>query len=69
MALVAAPLTPDEEELLGHYRRLKKTSQDFRIEVFGSFKQGRRAIQCNPTAYYHLTVSESETKTAFDAID
>jgi hypothetical protein len=60
-------LSPDEEVLLGHYRRLKKTAHDFKLEIYGSFKQGRRQVQLRPTAYIPLTIDHLET--VFDAID
>jgi hypothetical protein len=61
------PLSPDEETLLGHYRRLKHTAHDFKLEVFGSFKQGRRHCPLRPTAYIPLPIDHLET--VFDAID
>lgn len=60
-------LTQDEDTLLGHYRRLKKHSHDFRLEVFGSFRSGRRVVDIRPTAYHRLELDTLET--VFDAVD
>ena len=60
-------LTNDEERLLGHYRRLKKHHRDFRIEVLGCFKSGRRSVEIRPTAYERLEIDELEA--VFEALD
>ena len=62
-----APLSPDEETLLGHYRRLKQHHRDWRIEVFGSFKAGRRVVEIRPAPYYRMELDQLER--VFDAID
>lgn len=69
MGLVAQPpLTDDEEVLLGHYRRLMKHAHDFKLEVFGSFKAGRRHIQLRPCAYYPMQI-DHQLEQVFDAVD
>ena len=68
MGLSSQPtLTPDEEALLGHYRRLKKHHRDFKLELFGSFKAGRRQVQVRPIPYLALPIDDLES--VFEAID
>ena len=68
MGVVAqSSLTSDEERLLGHYRRLKKYHHDFKLEVYGGFKSGRRSIEFRPCAYERVQIEELEQ--VFDAID
>ena len=61
-------LSPDEEVLLGHYRRLKRDAHDFRMEVFGGFKAKVRTVEIRPAAYVRLMVP-SMTEAVFEAVD
>lgn len=61
------PLSHDEDDLLGHYRRLRKHHRDFKLEVYGTFKAGRRQVQFRPTPY--ITVQVDELEAVFDAVD
>ena len=61
-------LSPDERDLLGHYRRLKRDARDFRIEVYGCFKRNVRTIEVRPTAYYRIEIP-TMTEAAFEAVD
>ena len=60
-------LTAHEERLIGHLRRLSKHHKEFKIEVYGSFKQGRRQIQIRPCAYETHEIEDLQT--VFDALD
>ena len=60
---VAASLSTDEEELLGHYRRLKKLGREFKLEVFGRRAQGRLTVQVRPAAYYDLVTETVDEDT------
>ena len=61
-------LSPDEEVLLGHYRRLKREAHDFRIEVYGGFKAKVRTVEIRQAAYVRLAVP-TMSEAAFDALD
>lgn len=56
-----------EERLLDHLRRLLKQNRDFKIEVFGSFKAGKRVVELRPCGYERFETKELES--AFYAID
>lgn len=60
-------LTFDEEKLVGHLRRLCRYARDFRIEVYGSFKTGRRVIEIRATPYERYTRDQLEA--GFEAVD
>ena len=61
------PLSPDEEQLLGHYRRLKKTYKDWTLTCVGQFRSGRQQVRLIPAATYLLTTGVTEAQ--FDALD
>lgn len=61
-------LAADEVLLLGHYRRLKRDAHDFKLEVFGGFKEKVRTVEVRPCAYYRLAIPLL-TEAEFAAID
>ena len=64
--MVDSRLTFDEEKLLGHLRRLCRVARDFSIEVYGTFKAGRRQIQIRPSAYE--TYERDQLERVFDDV-
>ena len=61
------PLSPDEEQLLGHYRRLKKTYKDWTLTCVGQFRSGRQQVRLRPCP--DLTLATGLTEDEFDALD
>ena len=60
-------LSPDEEQLLGQYRRLKRHHKDWMLTVVGQFRSGRQLIRLRPCP--DLILQTGLTEAEFDAID
>ena len=56
-----------EERLVGHLRRLCRTSRDFKLEIFGTFKSGHRIVELRPCPYERFDTDQLEA--VFQAID
>ena len=61
------PLTQDEELLLGHYRRLKRTYKDWTLTVAGQFRSGRQQVWLTDEVKQLILTGITEDE--FEAID
>jgi len=65
--MAGGELTTDEQVVLGHYRRLKKTHKAWTLTARGQWRSGRQQIRISPS--YEVVVETGILEAVFDAIE